>query len=281
MARPIKDGVSYFPKDGAFYDDDKVKLLRAEYGAKGMYLLDYLLCECYGKNGYYITWDKVKRTLIADSVRCGISPAFVEEFVTGCIRCSFFDERVAMSFGVLTSAGIQRRYVRMFNSRSQIKMRREYFLLDLQDREDLPESILSKLVLIDKSTENPDKITENADKSTENTQSKEKEKKKAEATLKAEESTASSSPSLDEVIAYAAERGNRVNPHRFFRYYERRKWRDATGTAFDWRERMRDWETNGIPNTLEAQKERYGTFDAEDAFKAALRRTYGEEKDHG
>ena len=119
MARPIKDGVSYFPKDTAFYDDDKVKLLRAEYGAKGMYLLDYLLCECYGKNGYYITWDKVKRTLIADSVRCGIGPAFVEEFVTGCIRCSFFDERVAMSFGVLTYAGIQRRYVRMFNSRSR------------------------------------------------------------------------------------------------------------------------------------------------------------------
>lgn len=29
-----------------------------------------------------------------------------------------------------------------------------------------------------------------------------------------------------------------------------------------------------------AQEERYGTFDAEDAFKIALRRSYGEEKEN-
>ncbi|MBQ9229221.1 MAG: DUF4373 domain-containing protein, partial [Eubacterium sp.] len=40
--------------DTDFYNDDKVRLLRAEFGAKGMYLLHFLLCECYGKNGYFI-----------------------------------------------------------------------------------------------------------------------------------------------------------------------------------------------------------------------------------
>ena len=29
MARPLKDGVDYFPKDTDFYADDKVRLLRA------------------------------------------------------------------------------------------------------------------------------------------------------------------------------------------------------------------------------------------------------------
>ena len=53
MARPLKDGVDYFPKDTGFYEDDKIRLLRVEFGAKGMYLLDYLLCDLYGKNGYY------------------------------------------------------------------------------------------------------------------------------------------------------------------------------------------------------------------------------------
>lgn len=42
MARPIKDGVDYFPKDTDFYQDDKVRLLRARFGPKGMYLLDYI-----------------------------------------------------------------------------------------------------------------------------------------------------------------------------------------------------------------------------------------------
>ena len=35
MARPLKDGVDYFPKDTDFYADDKVRLLRAEFGSKG------------------------------------------------------------------------------------------------------------------------------------------------------------------------------------------------------------------------------------------------------
>ena len=51
MARPLKDGVDYFPKETDFYADDKVRLLRAEFGSKGMYLLDYILCDLYGKNG--------------------------------------------------------------------------------------------------------------------------------------------------------------------------------------------------------------------------------------
>ena len=60
MARPMQEGVGYFPKDTAFYQDDKVKLLRAEFGAKGMYLLDYILCELYGKDGYFMKWDRNK-----------------------------------------------------------------------------------------------------------------------------------------------------------------------------------------------------------------------------
>ena len=307
MARPIKDGVSYFPKDTAFYDDDKVKLLRAQYGAKGMYLLDYLLCECYGKAGYYITWDKVKRALIADSVRCGISPAFVEEFVTGCIRCSFFDERVAMSFGVLTSAGIQRRYVRMFNSRDRIKMRREYFLLDMGDREDLPESVLLKLVLTDKSTENPVKSTENPDKSTDNPQSKEKEKEKVNASLKEErvnrekkpptaasaaERTVFVAPSVEEVRAYIESRGSGIDAERFVSYYETTGWRIGGNRKMkDWRAAVRLWEKRDEERARErsakstksekSPKERQGNFDAEEAFRLALARTYGGEGEHG
>ena len=64
MARPYKDGASYFPKDTDFYYDDKVRLIRAEFGAKGMYLLDYLLCELYRQDGYYMKWDSDRCALV-------------------------------------------------------------------------------------------------------------------------------------------------------------------------------------------------------------------------
>ena len=76
--------------------------------------------------------------------------------------CSFFDERVYNVFGVLTSSGIQRRYIRMFNSRPDIPMIKEYWLLDVNDKKDVPKGALDKLTFKSiKSTENPDKSTEN------------------------------------------------------------------------------------------------------------------------
>ena len=161
MARPIKDGVDYFPKDADFYSDDKVRLLRAEFGAKGMYLLDYILCEIYGKEGYYLPWDKNRCFLVSDGAGCGCGPDLVEQVIAGCIRCSFFDERVAESFGVLTSAGIQKRYVRMFGSRDFLNIEGRYFLLDVEDVKDVPGSVIPKLTLFYESTENPYKSREN------------------------------------------------------------------------------------------------------------------------
>ena len=178
MARPIKDGVDYFPKNTDFYQDDKVRLLRARFGAKGMYLLDYLLCDLYGKNGYYIEWNENKCFLVSDGAGCGCDSGLVKEFITGCLQCSFFDERVFNVFGILTSSGIQRRYIRMFNSRDEIQIIKEYWLLNVEDKKDVPLSVLNKITFKSlKSTENPDKSTENPDKSTENSQSKVKENK--------------------------------------------------------------------------------------------------------
>lgn len=172
MARPIKDGVDYFPLDTDLFVDDKVRLLRSEFGARGMYLLIYLLSEIYGKEGYYIRWDKNRCLLVSDGAACGCSPEFVDEFVRGCIRCSFFDERVASMFGVLTSPGIQRRYVRMFNSRDFLNIEGDYFLLDISDPKDIPQAALNKLTLFYSCTGNPFKSTGNPVRSTGNQQSK-------------------------------------------------------------------------------------------------------------
>ena len=157
MARPLKDGVDYFPKDTDFYADDKVRLLRAEFGSKGMYLLDYILCDLYGKNGYFIKWDKNKCYLVS---------------------CSFFDKRVFEMFGALTSVGIQRRFIRMLNSRENFTFIEEYFLLDTSDKKDVPQGILNKLAFKKVSDkENEVKSKDNPNKNKDNSQSKIEENK--------------------------------------------------------------------------------------------------------
>ena len=166
MSRPMRDGVDYFPKDTDFYNDDKVRMLRSEFGIKGMYLLDYLLCDLYGKNGYYMNWNGDKCYLVSDGAGCGCDSKFVEEFVRGCVRRSFFDEGVFTKFGVLTSQGIQRRYIRMLNNRKNIILNREYFLLDVSNDNDVPGGVLEKITFIGETINgNPDKSNGNPDKS--------------------------------------------------------------------------------------------------------------------
>ena len=178
MSRPLKDGADYFPKDCGFYRDDKIRILRCEFGAKGMYLLDYILCELYEKDGYYMKWDDRKCYLVSDGAGCGCSPGFIKEFVDGCIRESVFDKEVFDMFGILTSRGIQRRFIRRLNSRKKFTFIKEYFLLDRTDEEDVPAGILIKLSFKSISDiENPVINKENSVNSTVNPQSKGKESK--------------------------------------------------------------------------------------------------------
>lgn len=62
MARPLKQGLSYFPLDVSFFDNHKIRNLRRRFEHKGINLLLSLYCEIYKKHGYYavITKDKAE-----------------------------------------------------------------------------------------------------------------------------------------------------------------------------------------------------------------------------
>ena len=50
-------------------------------------------------------------------------------------------------------------------------------------------------------------------------------------------------PTLEEVKAYAKERGNKVDPEKFFDYYSEGNWRDAKGDPVkNWKQKMITWE---------------------------------------
>ena len=146
MARPTKTGLDYYPMDVGFLRDKKVRLLRSEFGASSVLFVLYVLGKVYEGDGYFLAWDKDELLLAADELR--ETPAYISEVLQGCLKRSIFDERVFQVFSVLTSAGIQRRYLRGCEKRDGIAIFNEYWLLNISSKSDVPASIRAKLALV-------------------------------------------------------------------------------------------------------------------------------------
>ena len=107
MARLRKDGLNYFPLDVDFFDDEKIKILEARYGADGITLYLYLLCRIY-RQGYYIQVNEDFEYLVSAGLKMGADK--VKQVLTFLLSRSLFDNTLFQSDAVLTSAGIQKRW---------------------------------------------------------------------------------------------------------------------------------------------------------------------------
>lgn len=107
MARPKKKGLDYFSLDCDFFSDRKIKILKARYGADGITLYLYLLCEIY-KNGFYIHVDEDFYYIISNDLSMNCDK--VKQVLTFLLERSMFDKQLFQSDAVLTSARIQERF---------------------------------------------------------------------------------------------------------------------------------------------------------------------------
>lgn len=107
LARPKKSGLSYFPLDVDFFEDPKIKILRARYGRDGIVFYIYLLCEIY-RQGYYIQVDDDFEYIISDDLK--MDQVKAKQVLNFLLSRSLFDNTLFQSDKVLTSAGIQRRF---------------------------------------------------------------------------------------------------------------------------------------------------------------------------
>lgn len=67
MARRKQEGNRFFRLDVDFFSDKKVKILKARYGADGVTLYLYILCEIY-KAGYYLKIDEDFEFIVSDDL---------------------------------------------------------------------------------------------------------------------------------------------------------------------------------------------------------------------
>ena len=133
MARPRKSGIEYFPFDTDFFLDKKIRILKSRFGADGIAIYIYLLCEIY-RNGYYIRIDDDYEYIIADDL--GMSNEKVKQVMKFLLERSLLDSTLFQSDTIITSLGIQRRFqeaVKGRASKSEIEVEERFWLLSEKD----------------------------------------------------------------------------------------------------------------------------------------------------
>ena len=127
MGRPTKQGIDYFPLDVGFFTDLKIRKISRACGSQSSSILICLLCNIYRNNGYYIVWDKDMPFVIADEV--GVSEGAVNEVVIKAVQVGFFNEELFNKFNILTSNGIQKRYILATYQRKERSLNEEYMVV--------------------------------------------------------------------------------------------------------------------------------------------------------
>lgn len=108
MGRPVKKGLVYFYNDVDFYQDIKIRKLIRRKGGQAATVYHILLCEIY-RQGYYLQWDADIPFLIMEV--CGFDETYIKDVIDYCIQVGLFDKNLYEEDGVLTSIGIQERYL--------------------------------------------------------------------------------------------------------------------------------------------------------------------------
>lgn len=172
-----KEGINFFPFDTDFFQDKKVRLIKGEFGSKGVMILIRTLCAIYSDKGYYMEWEEDDCYLWSEDLGCDCSPNLIGEVINRCVKRGLFNEKVFHAFGVLTSHGIQIRYINAASRRNEIRIIKEYALFD---KSELNESTSVKVTLfsrnVDISSQNVNISSQNADISPIKKEKKEREK---------------------------------------------------------------------------------------------------------
>lgn len=131
MARPTAKGVEYFPLNVNFINDLKVRKLLLSCGAESIAVLIYLLSTIYKDEGYFVEIHEDEIDLIALDVN--VTPEFVLEVINKACEVRFFDVNLYNNFNILTSKGIQERYLKITERRKNSVVITQFNLINVNN----------------------------------------------------------------------------------------------------------------------------------------------------
>lgn len=129
MARPTAKGVEYFPLNVNFISDLKVRKLLLSCGAQSIAVLIYLLSTIYKDEGYFVEIHEDEIDLIALDVN--VTPEFVLEVINKACEVRLFDVNLYNNFNILTSKGIQERYLKITERRKNSVVITQFNLINV------------------------------------------------------------------------------------------------------------------------------------------------------
>lgn len=129
MARPIKTGTDYFPLDVEL--DIKMDFVESRYGNDGFSTIIKLWQKIYAENGYYCKWDNDIAVLFAFKKANNIDIDKLDGIIKLALEKELFDKNIYEKYGVLTSAGIQKRYLLITERRKKVVINGDYLLIDI------------------------------------------------------------------------------------------------------------------------------------------------------
>ena len=128
MARPRKDGLDYFPLDVNFLSDLKIKKIIRAYGAQAVAVVMSVLTTIYRDNGYFATYDDDLIFIIADELK--LEDSYVKNVIEKLIEVDFLNKEQKEKNNILTSIGIQERYLKVCERRVKKKLNATYNLIN-------------------------------------------------------------------------------------------------------------------------------------------------------
>ena len=127
MARPLKEGIDYFSLD--CYMDDKIKMIQAEFGLKGFAIVVKLWQMIYREHGYYCEWDNDRELLFKSEEGLESGSNLVKQVIDACIKRDIFSKELFEKYHILTSRGVQKRYLAVTAKRKKAEVKKEYSLI--------------------------------------------------------------------------------------------------------------------------------------------------------
>lgn len=215
MARPTKPGIEYFPLDVGFLQDIKTRVIMNAYGGIAASILISLLCNIYKDEGYYIRF--TDELVLVVAVEIGTKECTVTDVINKAVKVGFFDENIFTTYGILTSKGIQERYISAVSRRKEVFLRRDIALININ---------------VDN---NPVNVCNNP-------QSKVKESKVKESKKRDRTTTKFTKPTPEELYAYCKEKGYTFGIGAFLDYYESNGWRVGRNPMKSWKAACGTWQ---------------------------------------
>lgn len=127
MSRPNKTGLSYFPMDVDLFQDIRIRKLIKYQSGKAITVYALLLCHIY-QRGYYMRWDEELPFIISEQT--GFEEAYILEVIRSCMTLGLFSKKLYDDEQIITSKGIQERYLYICKLLKRRVSITEYLLID-------------------------------------------------------------------------------------------------------------------------------------------------------